>query len=241
MTEFQRYAIYWAPGAGALADKAAAWLGWDPVLGCDRAQPALAGLPLPLSEITDTPRKYGFHATIKPPFRLVDGASETGLDRALGALAGRLAPVVLPGLRLAQLGNFLALTPESESPALAALAAQVVRDLDPYRAPLSPEDIIRRQIGKLSDSQRDLLDRWGYPYVMDEYRFHLTLTGKLACDQAKALQPILADYLGPDLPRPFALDELCLFGEARDGRFHILNRYALTGGASSSARMAASA
>ena len=119
--------------------------------------------------------------------------------------------------------------PEGEIADLAQLAATVVKELDPYRAPLTPEDMIRRGVSKLKGRQRDLLDRWGYPYVMEEFRFHMTLTGRLEPEEAAPVEAALAPLLAPLLPAPFVIGALTLFGEAGDGRFHILHRYALSG------------
>ncbi|TMV36066.1 DUF1045 domain-containing protein, partial [Thioclava sp. BHET1] len=98
MADFSRYAVYYAPPAGPLADFGAGWLGWDPVAGLPRAHPAVAGLPCPVAELTATPRKYGFHGTLKPPFRLAPGTEAGGLIAALDALAADLAPLALEGL-----------------------------------------------------------------------------------------------------------------------------------------------
>lgn len=230
MTDFRRYAIYWAPAPGPLAEFGAQWLGWDAARGRDLPPLALPGLPRPADSLTEEPRKYGFHGTLKPPFRLVDGATPEGLMGATAALAARLAPVTTGGLALRRIGRFMALVPTGDTGALECLAATVVKDLDPYRAPLTTEDLIRRQAAKLTPEQRDLLDRWGYPYVMGEFRFHLTLTGRVEEDEARAVEAALAGAVVPLCPDPFVVDEICLFGEAGDGRFHILHRYALTGG-----------
>lgn len=66
--QFRRYGLYYTPRPGALAEFGAAWLGWDPVAGQSMAHPAIDGLPRDISEITASPRKYGLHGTIKPPF-----------------------------------------------------------------------------------------------------------------------------------------------------------------------------
>lgn len=231
MQDFKRFAIYWAPEAGPLADFCNRWLGWDPALGRECAHPRIEGLPQPVEELTDAPRKYGLHATLKPPFRLVDGACLERLCSETAELAGRLAPVTLERLELDRIGRFLALTPRGDLAPLAALAAGLVRALDCFRAPLTPEDLIRRQASKLTGAQKDLLDRWGYPYVMEEFRFHVTLTGSLEEDDARATHAALAPILAPLLPEPFAIRDICLFGEAADGRFHLLHRYPLTGAA----------
>lgn len=228
MMGYRRYAIYAAP-EGALGDWACRWLGWDAFKGCAVPHPEVAGLPRPVAEITEAPRKYGFHATVKPPFRLAEGASVGDLDWAAGAMCLRLAPVRLAGLRLARIGGFLALVPEGDPGAINAAAAQVVEALDAFRAPPDAAEIARRNPARLSDRQREYLDRWGYPYVMDEFRYHLTLTGDLPDDGAEAVQAALALEIAPVLPAPHVIDSLCLFGEGEDGRFHLLHRYALSG------------
>lgn len=227
MENHVRFAIYYAPPPGAFADRAAAWLGWDAAGGHATAQPDLADLPAPLADLTEDPRKYGFHGTLKPPFRLADGCAAGGLDAACRALARRLAPVAMPALALSVLDGFLALTPVGDLAPLGALAARVVADLDSFRAPLTEAEIARRRPDRLSARQRALLQTWGYPYVMEAFQFHLTLTGRLAPRDPSPVQTAAQDYFGPVLPRPFQVADLCLFGEAADGRFHLLHRYPL--------------
>lgn len=222
----KRYAIYYAPPEGDFADRAAAWLGRDAVTGTVLPHPDLG---LPAAAITVDPRRYGFHGTIKPPFRLAPGQTAQGLERALSELAASLAPVILPGLHLASLGGFLALVPRDDSPALAALAARVVTDLDRFRAALTPAEIARRRPDTLTPRQRELLHLWGYPHVLDEFRFHLTLTDRLPASQATEATRILAAYFAPVLPVPFPIASLCLFGEPEDGPFRLLSRHPLGG------------
>lgn len=229
MEEIIRHAVYYAPAPGAFADRTAAWLGWDAEAARPCTHPDIAGLPAGVADLTAAPRKYGFHGTLKPPFRLADGQTPAGLAEACAALAARLQPVSLPALALDGIDGFLALVPKGDTTALAALAATVVRDLDRFRAPPTAAEIARRKPAALSDRQREHLSTWGYPYVMEDFRFHLTLTGNIgsaACDRvAGALWP----WLGPVLPQPFVLADLCLFGERRDGTFRILHRYPLGG------------
>lgn len=225
----KRFAVYYAPPPGPFADLAARWLGYDPATGASCPQPDLG---LPAAAITRDPRRYGFHGTIKPPFRLAEGVAPADLDRALRALAARLSPVVLPGLRIRDLDGFLALVPEGDAAPLGALAAQVVRDLDPLRAPLTDAEIARRRPERLTDRQRDLLGQWGYPFVMEEFRFHLTLTDRLEPQMAARAADLLGAHFAPVLPRPFAVTDLCLFGEPEDGGFRLIHRYALSGAGS---------
>ena len=229
MTGFERYAVYWAPEPGPFADLTAQWLGWDAAAACTLPHPDLPGLPRPITDLTATPRKYGFHGTVKPPFRLAPGTTADALHVATARLCEKLAPVTLHGLALHTLGGFVALTPEGDQAALAALAAQVVETLDPFRAPPDAAEIARRRPDQLTDRQRDHLARWGYPYVMEDFQFHLTLTGDLPPEDAGQVAAVLDAVLRPVLPRPFRVDSLCLFGQGQDGMFRMLHRYTLTG------------
>ena len=229
MTDFRRYAVYYAPRDGAFAGAVAGWLGRDAVAGRAVAQPALAGLPLPVADLTAEPRRYGFHGTIKAPFRLAEGVGFGDLQAEVAALAATLHPVVMPGLVLAALTGFVALLPDGDEAGLLELGAEVVTRLDRLRAELTEAEVARRNPGRLTARQRELLGRWGYPYVMEEFRFHLTLTGHLQAADVAAVIAVLGPWLAPVLPRPFVIEDLCLFGEDAAGRFHLLSRHALTG------------
>jgi len=225
---FTRYAVYYTPAPDSdLAAFGAAWLGWDSATGHSEPQPDLHDLDV--AAITDTPRKYGFHGTIKPPFRLAEGQTPEALDTALATLCADAAPVALDGLRLARLGRFLALVPEGETAALAALAARAVKELDGFRAPATEAELAKRRAAGLSQAQDALLVRWGYPYVLEEFRFHLTLTGRLDPDTATQTEAALDPMLAPLSLRPYTINGLTLLGEDAAGRFHQINRYPLAG------------
>ena len=227
MPEFTRYAVYYAPDPGPFAAFCASWLGWDATAGTQVPHPDLPGLPLPVEEITCTPRKYGFHGTLKPPFVPTQGRA--ALEADLAALAARLAPVKTGPLELERIGSFLALTPTGDTSALAETAAEIVRSLDAHRTPATEAELARRRKARLSPAQEANLLQWGYPYVMEAFQFHLTLSGRLPHGMAEEVARVLEPQLAPLLPQPFALTSLCLFGEALDGRFHLLHRYRLTG------------
>lgn len=227
MDQMKRFAIYYAPRPGAFAEAAAGWLGWDLARGRAVPQPDLPAPDLPtLAELTAEPRKYGFHGTIKPPFRLADGVSAEDLKQAVASLARGLAPVEMPRLELVLLHGFLALVP-GQNPALSDLAAQVVRALDAFRAPLTEAEVARRRPESLTPRQRDLLALYGYPHVMEEFQFHLTLSGRLDDAHAAAVRAAAEQHFHGLIPQPFRVDDLCLCGEDQDGRFQLLHRYAL--------------
>lgn len=227
--EYRRFAVYFTPPPGPLADLGAAWLGWDAARGAEVASLDVPALPLPVEEITATPRKYGFHATLKPPFALAASSTPDALKSDLAALAARHAPVMLDALQVTRLGSFLALVPVGDTSALSTLAAHIVRDLDHHRAPPGDGELAKRRAKGLSPAQDAHLVKWGYPYVMDAFRFHMTLTGRLPKSQVQAVAAALSPLFHRHLPSPFPITELSLSGEDRHGRFHTLSRFALGG------------
>lgn len=225
---FTRYAIYFAPpDAAEWAQFANSWLGWDIETGTALAHPVIDGVDV--ATVTEVPRKYGLHATIKPPFRLRDGQTVEALHDACARVAASQPVVVQDGLTIARLGRFLALRPLGDEAALNALAAACVRELDSFRAPPAQSELDRRRASGLTAQQDANLLQWGYPYVMDAFRFHITLSGKLDKATLTTVEAAMQSRLAPLLPQPFQIDDLALVGEAEDGRFHLLHRYALSG------------
>ena len=217
MTE--RFAIYFAPSATSnLWERAATWLGRDaadgdlfsgPVAGIDRDR---------LLNLTQSANRYGFHATIKAPMALVDGASEAELRVALAEFAPKHQPIDLGQLQLASLQGFLALMLDGENEALQDFAAHVVEDFDPFRAPMSIKDRAARASNGLSERQLELLDAYGYPYVFEEFRFHMTLTDRLGEADARDIATAAHTWFGPILDEPVLLDRLALFHEQEAGK-----------------------
>lgn len=217
MTE--RFAIYFAPSATSnLWERAATWLGRDandgdlfngPVAGIDRDR---------LLNLTQSANRYGFHATLKAPMALADGYTEADLRAALDEFAARHRPVNLGKLRLASLQGFLALMVDGENEALADFAAHVVEDFDPFRAPMSTKDYAARASKGLSERQIELLGAYGYPYVFEQFRFHMTLTDRLGDEDAQDIAQAAATWFGPVLEDEVILDRLSLFHEPEAGK-----------------------
>ena len=229
---WRRHGLYWLPDPGEApwARRATDWLGWDAVAGVPCGPPkGLAALPLPWAEITATPRRYGLHATLKPPFHLADGCTEDGLRAACARLAAGCAPVTLPGLALTALGRFLALTVPGDQGPVRALAAACVRGIDDFRAPASDEELARRRMAGLSAEEDANLLRWGYPYVMERFRFHVTLTGRLSRAEEAEVAALLQDWLMPVMPATLRIDDIALVGEDDEGHLHLVERFALGG------------
>lgn len=212
-----RYAVYFAPDRySPWWMFASHWLGRNEHDNTPLAQPALEGIgATELLEITQEPRRYGFHATLKPPFRLAPGCDEAGLIARTSKLALSLQPLPLGPMQLTTLDNFVALVPERAPPDLEGLAASCVTELDALRAPLMEAERARRHPDTLDTRGLELLDRYGYPHVMERFVFHMTLTGTI--DQSTAQRLIQA--LSPTIDRlnavsPMRLDRLCLFVES---------------------------
>jgi putative phosphonate metabolism protein len=227
-----RYAVYFAPDPGsALARVGAEWLGYDVAAGASVPQPRLNGISAErLHAITEEPRRYGFHATLKPPFVLAEGTDAGELDEAVAALANGVPAFVAPKLRLVCFSGFWALMLSESCPAMDRLAAVCVRELDRFRAPPSTAELVRRRGAGLTPAQDTLLERWGYPYVMQEFRFHMTLTARLDPAESAAVGVQLAPLVEPLCQSPLDIDAVSLFRQdRRDLPFRLVRRYPLAG------------
>lgn len=227
-----RYAIYFMPRSDApLGAFGNALLGRCPA-SARRASPVQSRLHDSFADwmaMTATPRRYGFHATLKAPFCLTGGTTEHDLLTAVSHFASEHAPATLGALRIARLKSFVALIEDVPSGAVADLAANTVSAFDRFRAPLTAEDRARRMKAKLSPREVELLDAWGYPYVMEAFRFHMTLTAPLDNkDAARATELITG--LFADVPQPRAIEALTVAKQiAPDQNFEALARFDLTG------------
>ncbi|MCA3280338.1 MAG: DUF1045 domain-containing protein [Roseomonas sp.] len=222
-----RIALYYAPATDdPLHKRASAWLGRDAVTGAALRQEPVAGVDI--AEITADARGYAFHATLKPPFRLlgdVDAALQTARQ-----FAARTSPFALPPLRITDLDGFLALRESAPCSPLNALADGAVAALDAHRAPPTEAEIARRKPETLSPHQRAYLQDWGYPYVFAEWRFHMTLTRRLTPNEKAIILPAVTEALGnaPGLTR--TISDICVFAQAAPGApFTILERLTLRG------------
>lgn len=178
--------------------------------------------------ITVDARRYGFHATLKAPFRLAEGRTLAELEQAVADFAATRPVVEVPTLALGRLGDFFALVPGAPAEPLYALAAEVVTAFDGFRAPASVEEIARRNPAGMSEHQRELFERWGYPYVLDEFRLHFTVTDRIAVARRDQVEAVLAEWFAPSIGRTIPLDCLALFIECQPGTpFELLSVHPL--------------
>lgn len=227
-----RYAIYATPPADhPLAIAAARWLGRDAFTGQDHPLPPIDGFSGGAIEayLAD-PARYGFHATLKAPFTLADGQSEADLIATLDAFATQAAPVLVPELVIRRLGRFFAFVPNERVEPLDDLAGRIVADFEPFRAPLSEADIARRRVSGLTLDEETNLIRWGYPYVFDAFRFHMSLTGRVPKDDAEAMASELKRRFVDFDGQPFVIDRLGLFVEPERGAPFLVRHVAMLAG-----------
>ena len=227
-----RYALYLVPHRDSLLwETACRWLGRDPETGLQLSQPEVPGYDAQrVKQLTHSPRQYGFHATLKAPFRLAEGADESQLMTRVAQLAHSLPAFVMPALQVDTISGFLALRHTGAAVQLEAMAETCVTTLDALRAPLDASERKRRHAAGLTARQRDLLEHWGYPFVLDEYRFHMTLTQRLDDRDAGFLLPWLQGWFAPAITSATNQAELAVFVQPQlEAEFRLLRRFPLMG------------
>ena len=224
-----RYAIYFTPGPNhPLTAMAASWLGRDAFTGAEQA------IPEDRIAWVLSPRRYGFHATLKAPFRLAEGHTEDELLASFTAFCERRSSFVIPSITLSKIGPFFALTERGPVPELQAMGDGIVRHFESFRAPLSSTDIERRKPETLAPEERANLMLWGYPYVFETFRFHMTLTDTINDREAERVENELREHFASQIDQPLSVDGLAIFVEREPGTdFSILAYQPLTGTESS--------
>jgi hypothetical protein len=222
-----RVALYYAPTeSDSLWTRAVAWLGRDPASGEAIAQPDAPGL----AGITEDAAGYGFHATLKPPFRLRPGTTWHEFRASVGALAASIPPFALPQLEVRDLFGFLALTEAEPSPALQALCDACVAWPDALREAPSVAEFARRRRMGLAPAEEANLVRWGYPYVFSTWFFHMTLSRKLGATEQAAFGPAAEEWFADALAEARQVADIALFVQAEPGEdFFLVERVTLGG------------
>lgn len=210
-----RYAIYYSPAEDDPLTRAAeSWLGRSAFTG--KGLPPSAAGRLSAAEVayqTAAARRYGFHATLMAPFELAAGESEQNLIAGLDVFCETMRPFQMPRFVIGRIDGFFALAPESPCEGINRLARDVVVAFDHFRAPLSDAEKERRSSPHLTRSQLRNLLQWGYPYVFDDFRFHMTLTGRVDEAEATRVYRAIEEHFGPLLDEPAEIASLTLFIE----------------------------
>lgn len=222
-----RYAIYYMPKPDSHFWRlGSSCLGYDASDGREMISPShkIFSHQNEALHITEAPRKYGFHATLKAPFSLKAGHTECELIAAARAFADKQAAFDLPRLDVRAMGDFIALVPQSRQAQLRVLADACVREFETFRAPLTQTDLQRRLAGNLTLQQKAALETYGYPYVFEDFHFHMTLTGKLDAKTREIWLAGLTDIFST-LEQPLHCESIAIFKQDKpDSRFHVLTR-----------------
>ena len=228
-----RHAAYFAPANESQAWRLGSeWLGRCAHQLTTLVQPSFKNLSSEMFEkLTRSPRLYGWHATLKAPFELNSNATLEELQTAFRQLANNsFGPFHLP-LKLVEMGDFLALVPSQPSPILQKFAEDCVRALHPLALPLSEAELQRRIGTGLTLRQKELLHDWAYPFVMDQFQFHMTLSGSLQCVDPhlkSALKAAALEWFAPLLKNGIDIDAVTWFSQdQKDGDFRWVERFEL--------------
>jgi putative phosphonate metabolism protein len=225
-----RYAVYFSPEPGSPLDEFGRhWLGREETTTTKQrlTLPVVPGVPTErVRALTESTWRYGFHGTLKPPFELNPASSREALLAAAGIFAKSLAPVELPPMELAVIGKFIALTPAASSAGLESLAAQCVRAFEGFRVPLTAEQTANYMRNKLTVHQTQMLEHWGYPYVMEEFRFHISLTDRIDdANERNAMMKAVQTSVGKVVNTPIVVRDLSVFHQVeRDQPMTVLER-----------------
>lgn len=194
--------------------------------------------------------RYGFHATLKAPFELAAGCSEQGLADAIAELATRMRPVRFgpmtvhadaSGVFLSHAADVDARTIE----AIQTIAERCVVDLEPWRAPLSEAAHARRKPAQLNARERELLETYGYPWVLEAFQFHITLGDCFGDVRDQAWVDALGEQFRTLVTAPPVFDRIALCRELASDRSGDLSSVStsetdqVTGANSSEARVMA--
>src|SRR5262249_5009923 len=165
--EGARYAIYLVPAAEShLYQFGCSVLAYD----CYTGETVRRGADFGASaaewdRLTEEPRRYGFHATLKARFHLSPACSEEQLISAVQSFAelSHSVPTIAPIVRM--LSGFAGIVPARHEAATGALATKCTTMFDRFRAPMSPQERAQRLALGLNPGQIQNLERWGYPFL----------------------------------------------------------------------------
>tara|TARA_B100000579_G_scaffold406636_1_gene393230 strand:- start:177 stop:977 length:801 start_codon:yes stop_codon:yes gene_type:complete len=229
-SDTERFAIYFAPEIDSnLHSIGSQWLGRDSSSGKSIKQPNIKGISSNyFYSVTKTPRRYGFHATLKAPFRLNKEFTLKDLCSQIQVLSAVSKPFSI-NLKVQELGNFIALMMDPNEQKMEKLASKLVENLDIFRAPLHQEEIDKRRMSTLTTSEDENLLNWGYPYVFDDFHFHITLTEQIQCgSDRESMKSAASSHFSESLENTIKVSSISLFvQESSEADFLQIQKFAL--------------
>lgn len=180
-----------------------------------------------LKDYCEKPAKYGFHATLKAPFRLKRNVKTKDFYDVISHIAAQHSRFKIKGLKIVYRKKFTFITSRKEIKSLINLENDLVKHLDTFRAELNKTEIKKRNPDSLTFKQNKYLKEWGYPFVLDQFKFHMTLmnqnNNKLSNKQKLELEKLIYKISNNLLE----FNEISLLGENKNGYFEEIKRFKL--------------
>ena len=180
-----------------------------------------------LKDYCEQPAKYGFHATLKAPFRLKRNVKTKNFYDVISHIAAQHSRFKIKGLKIVYSKKFTLITSRKPNKLLINLENDLVKHLDTFRAELNKTEIKKRIPDSLTFKQNKYLKEWGYPFVLDQYKFHMTLmnqnNNKLSNKQKLELEKLIYKISNNLLE----FNEISLLGENKNGYFEEIKRFKL--------------
>jgi Protein of unknown function (DUF1045) len=231
-----RYAVYFTPRENTPWARAGSqWLGRCIYSGRPYEPPIIEGMTAAeFRALTQTPCRYGWHATLKAPFRLAvnqQAVTEATLIDAIRELASSMRAFTLPRLKAGVFRNFIALRVDGDQKRINAVARTCVTSLHHFAHGLNEQDFKRMRHANLSAEQDRLLLQWGYPWVLDQFQFHMSLSGSIdGLDLETRWALLNAARTHFSIQENCRVDQICLFCEpAPNEPFVLIERFDLLG------------
>jgi len=231
MKKYSRYAIYYAPPKESnLEEFGRYWFGWDPInaksINNKQRINYLNGFGIKNLKNIDKnvliAKKYGFHGTLIPPFKLNKNYSTNTLFKKTEEIAKKLKKFKFYKFKLKKINNFYAFVQNKKNNNINKLSNRLVRELFKFRSPLTKKEIDRRNPSKLSKLQLNILYKWGYPYLMSEFNFHMTLASEVTGNKLYLELKKIERNKEIILNEINNFDKIYIFGENQKGMFENL-------------------
>ena len=237
MKKYSRYAIYYAPPKeSSLEEFGRYWFGWDPLnaklINNKQRINYLNRFGIKNLKNIDKnvliAKKYGFHGTLIPPFKLNKNYSTNTLFKKTEDIAKKFKKFKFYKFKLKRINNFYAFVQNKKNSNINKISNRLVKELFKFRSPLTKKEIDKRNPSKLSKLQLNILHKWGYPYLMSEFKFHMTLasevTGNKLYSELKKIEKkkeIILNEIND-------FDKIYIFGENQKGMFENLENFSLS-------------
>jgi hypothetical protein len=237
MKKYSRYAIYYAPPKeSSLEEFGRYWFGWDPLnaklINNKRRINYLNRFGIKnlinIDKNVLIAKKYGFHGTLIPPFKLNKNYSTNTLFKKTEEIAKKLKKFKFYKFKLKKINNFYAFVQNKKNNNINKLSNRLVRELFKFRSPLTKKEIDRRNPSKLSKLQLNILYKWGYPYLMSEFNFHMTLASEVTGNKLYLELKKIERNKEIILNEINNFDKIYIFGENQKGMFENLENFSLS-------------